>query len=140
MQQHVVPFGAQHVQGRDHAAQHAVFIADALFCQAGDAVALLLPADDGVVVVVAGGEVAKEGVVHPLLDGLCNGGHRGEVHVRHPHGDHVEALLGGLGAVAPFCQAIHRDGVPPVPVDNAGKIVFHSVRRAAPASFCPMAA
>ena len=48
--------------------------------------------------------------------------------------------LGGLGAVAPFCQAIHRDGVPPVPVNNAGKIVFHSVRRAAPASFCPMAA
>lgn len=75
----------------------------------GDAVAPLLPADDGVVVIIAGGEIAEEGVVHPLLDGLCNGGHRGEVHVRYPHGDDVKALFGGLGAVpAGWCASTGR--------------------------------
>ena len=126
VEQHVVAFGAQHVQGADNAAQHAVFIANALLGQAGDAVALLLPVDDGVVVIVAGGKVAEERMLDALGNGLGDGGHRGEVHVRHPHGDDVKALFGGLGAVPAGDKPVHGDGVFPVPVDDAGKIVFHS--------------
>ena len=50
VEQHVVPFGAQNVQRGDHAAQHAVFVADVFALQPGNAVMALLPADNGIVI------------------------------------------------------------------------------------------
>ena len=124
VEQHAVPPGAEHVHGADHAAQHAVFVADALSGKAGDVAALLLPADDGVKIFIAGGEIAEGRVLGPGDHGIGNGVEHGEIHVRHPHGDGVEAVLGctGGGAVA---QSVQCDGVLTLPVQNTGKIVFH---------------
>ena len=57
-------------------------------------------------------------------DLLLDGGHYREVHVRHPHGDGVKALLGGRGGKA-GAQAVHGDGVFAVAFENGRKIVFH---------------
>ena len=122
--QHLVAPGADAVQGADHAAQHAVLIADVLLFQSGHAVAPGLPLDDGVVVLVAGVKVAECRVLDAGNDLLLDGGHHREVHVRHPHGDGVKALLGGRGGKA-GAQAVHGDGIFAVAFENGRKIVFH---------------
>ena len=68
----VVAGGAHDAQSADQAAEDAVFVADAFFCQAFDAVAAGLPADDGVIVFVCGREIAEGGVVDPLMERLCD--------------------------------------------------------------------
>ena len=128
--QHLVPLGAHRAQGAEHAAQHTVLIADALLGQPGDAVAVRLPPDDGVEVRLRRLEVAVGGVASPVHDGLGDSGDGGKVHVRHPHGDQVEPLLGPVGGEArSAAQAVHRQGVPAPAVQNGGKIVFHSEKR-----------
>ena len=57
--QHVVASGAHSGQGTHEPAQYAVFVADVLLLQPGDAIAALLPADDGVKVLIAGHKVAE---------------------------------------------------------------------------------
>lgn len=110
VEEHIVPSGAEYVQSADDAAQHAVLIADAFPGQAGGAVAGLLPPDDRVQVFLPGGEVAEMRLLCAGDDCFLHRGDGGEIHVRHPHGDGVEALLGraGGGAVA---QGVHGDGV-----------------------------
>ena len=123
--QDLVALGADAVQGADHAAQHAVLVADALLGQALHAVALCLPPDDGIEVFIGGVEVAKRGVVGALDDGFLDGGHGGEVHIGHPHGDGIKALLGGGGGKA-GAKAIHCNGILAVAVHDGSEIVFHS--------------
>lgn len=95
--QHFVAPGADAVQRTDDAAQHTVLVADVLRLQAGDAVAGLVPADDAVKVLRRGLKIAEGRVLGALDDGFLNGGHGGEVHVRHPHRDSIEAFLRGAG-------------------------------------------
>ena len=110
VEEHIVPSGAEHVQGADHAAQHAVLIADAFPGEACGAVAGLLPPDDRVQVFLPGGEVAEMRLLCAGDDRFLHRGDGGEVHVRHPHGDGVEALLGGTGGGA-VAQGVNGDGV-----------------------------
>ena len=81
-------------QRRHDTAQHAVFVTDMLRRQALDAITAALPFDDAVEVLGTRIEVTKHGVLGALNDVLLDRGHRGEVHVRHPHGNAVEALVG----------------------------------------------
>ena len=126
--QHRVAGACQAGQGRDDPAQDAVFVPDAVPGQQGGiaAVALHLPLDDGVVVGVGGLKIAVGGVAGPLHQRLGDGGHGGEIHVRHPHGDGVEAVPGGVGGKAGVAaQAIHGDGILAAAVQDGSEIVAH---------------
>ena len=114
-------------QRRHDPAQHAVLVADMLGEQALNAVATALPLDDAVEVLGARMEVAKHGVLGALNDVLLNRWHRGKVHVGHPHGDAVEALVGHVrrhtGDLAP---GVDGDGIHVVAVNDRGEVVFHA--------------
>lgn len=113
-------------RGHD-AAQHAVFVADMLGEQAFDAITAALPFNDAVEVLGTRIEVAKHGVLGALNDVLLDRGHRGKIHVRHPHGDAVEALVGCVRShVGNFSPGVNGDGVHAVAVDKRGKVVFHA--------------
>ena len=106
-------------QRRHDAAQHAIFVADMLKCQALDAITAALPFDDAVEVLGARIEIAKHGVLGTLNDVLLDRGDRGKIHVGHPHGNAVEALVGCVrshtGDLAP---GVNGDGVHAVAVDD----------------------
>ena len=128
VEQHLVAPGAEDVQGRDHAAQNAVLVADVLGFQTGHAVAGFVPADDGAEILLGGHEVAV-GRVHGALDhGLGNGGDHGEIHVGHPHGDGIKAGQGRAGGKAVgLADHIHDNGILAMSVHDGGKIVFHNL-------------
>ena len=129
MDEDLIALGADDVQRADHAAQDAVLVADALPGEAGDAVSRLMPFDDGIEVLVPGAVVAEGGVLGPLDDVLNDRGDGGEVHVRHPHRDGVEALPGGSRGAEGHAgiQGVDCHGVFAVAVDDGGKIVLHGV-------------
>ena len=125
--EHLVAPGAEGVQRRDHAAQDAVFVADVLRLKPLNAVSGFVPADDGVKIFRRGLEIAEGGVLGTLDHGLDNGGDNGEIHVRHPHGDGLEAGQGRIGAEAGLAHHVHGDGILAPAIHDGGKIVFHRV-------------
>ena len=127
VQQHGITGGGIAGQCRDNTAQNAVLIADALFGQALDIVAGLVPLDDGVEVFIGGLEVAVGRVLCTLDDGFRDGGNGGEVHVSHPHGNDIIAFLGQVGSEAGHrAQTIDGGCVLAMAVHDGGEIVFHS--------------
>ena len=124
VQQHRVAGRRKAAKRCQHAAQHAVLVADARFRQAGDAVAGRMPPDDGSVVLLGGVEVAVGRVLRAPDDGGGNGGHGGEIHIRHPHGNDIEALFGRIRRKA-GAKAIHGNGVFAVAVHDGSEIVLH---------------
>ena len=114
-------------QRRHDTAQHAVFVTDMFRAQTLDAIAATLPFDDAVKILGARIEIAKHGVLGTLNDVFLDRGHRGEVHVRHPHGNAIEALVGCVwshtGDLAP---GVNGDGVHAVAVYKRAKVVFHA--------------
>lgn len=84
-----------------------------------NAVATALPFDDAVEVLGTRIKVAKHRVLGTLNDVLLDRGHRGKVHIRHPHRDTVEALVGNVwrhtGDLAP---GVNGNGVHAVAVDD----------------------
>lgn len=95
--------------------------------QALNAITAALPFDDAVEVLGARIEIAKHGMLGALNDVLLDRGHRGKVHVRHPHGDAVEALVGRVRSHAgDFTPGVNGDGVHAVAVDKRSKVVFHA--------------
>ena len=100
VQQHGITGGGIAGQCRDHTAQNAVLIADALFGQSLDIVAGLVPLDDGVEVFIGGLEITVGGMLCTFDDGFWDGGHGGEVHVCHPHGNGIITFLGQVGGEA----------------------------------------
>ena len=125
MDQHVVSPGAEYIEGADDPAQDAVGVADVLLLKALHAVALLLPADDGLIVFLPGIEVAVGRMLHTACDGLRDGGGGGEIHVGHPHGDGVKAVPGGAGGHRIDAQGIYSNGVHAPALQNGSKIIFH---------------
>ena len=105
-------------------AQHPVFVADMLRLQSFYAVTAGLPIDDGGKILLPGVEVPEGGMTDPLRHGLAHRGRRGEIHIRHPHGNGVKAFLGASRRPA-IPQAVHRQGVLPPSVYDGFKIVFH---------------
>ena len=93
MQQHGIAGGSKAGQSRDHAAQHTVFVPDALFGQAGYTVAGLVPADDGIIIFIGRAKITKGRVLGALDNGLLDGGYRGKIHIRHPHRDKIKTSL-----------------------------------------------
>ena len=124
VEEHLVTPGADAVQGAVNAAENPVFIADVLFGKALNAVAGALPADDGIVVFRCWVKIAEGRVLCPGDNRLLNGGAGGEIHVRDPHGNHVEARLG-----CPRCtgaaDTVYGNGILPVAVHERGKVVLH---------------
>ena len=113
-------------QRRHNTAQHAVFVTDMFRAQTLDAIAAALPFDDAVRVLGTRIKVAKHGVLGTLNDVFLDRGHRGEVHVRHPHGNAIEALVGCVWSHAgDLTPRINGDGVHAVAVDKRSKVVFH---------------
>ena len=127
MDQHCIARLDIRAQRRHDTAQHAVFVADMFRAQALDAIAAALPFDDAVEVLGARVKVAKHGMLSALNDVLLDRGHRGEIHVGHPHGNAVEALVGCVrshtGDLAP---RVNGDGIHAVAVDKRAKVVFHA--------------
>ena len=124
MDQHRIARLDIRAQRRHDTAQHAVFVADMFRAQALDAIAAALPFDDAVEVLGARVKVAKHGMLSALNDMLLDRGHRGKIHVGHPHGNAVEALVGcHTGDLAP---GVNGDGVHAVAVDKRAKVVFHA--------------
>ena len=102
-----------------------VFVADVLRLQAGDAVAALLPADDGIVIFRRRVKIAEGRMLRPPDHGLLNGGRHGKIHVRDPHGDHVEALPGGGIGRTGRAHCVDGNGVLSPAIQNGSKVVFH---------------
>jgi len=127
VQQHLVALAANAVERRDHAAEHAVFIADVLLRQTGDAIALFLPCDNSIVVFITSAEITEGVMLHARGDRLGDGGNRGEVHVCNPHGDGVKALLRCAGRAAALAQTVNRNRVHPVTIHDGCEIVFHKL-------------
>ena len=106
-------------QRRHDTAQHAVFVADMLRRQALDAVAAALPFDDAVEILGARIEIAKHGVLGTLNDVFLDRGHRGKIHIRHPHGNAVEALIGCVRShTGDLTPGVNGDGIHAVAVDD----------------------
>ena len=127
VQQHRVAGGGQAPQRRRHAAQHTVFVTDGVLGQPLDAVAVALPADDGVIVGVRRQEIAVQRVGRARNDSGGDGGYGGKVHVGHPHGDSRKAVFGCGRRKAGFAQALHSECIFAVAVVNGGKIVGHGI-------------
>ena len=127
MNQHRIARLDIRAQRRHDTAQHAVFVADMFRAQALDAIAAALPFNDAVEVLGTRVKVAKHGMLSALNDVLLDRGHRGKIHVGHPHGNAVEALVGCVrshtGDLAP---GVNGDGVHAVAVDKRAKVVFHA--------------
>ena len=98
VQEHAVARSGERGQRTDHAAQDPVLIADRLAGQSGNPIARGLPVDNGVVIVVGGGEVPVDGVLRAFDNGLRNRGHGREIHVRHPHRNHVKSVPRWVGS------------------------------------------
>ena len=108
-------------------AQHAVFVADMLRRQALNAIATALPFDDAVEILGARVKVAKHGMLSALNDVLLDRGHRGKIHVGHPHGNAVEALVGCVRShTGDLTPGVNGDGVHAVAVYKRTKVVFHA--------------
>ena len=126
VKQNVVTLGAENVQGAGDAAQNTVGIANVLALQTFHTVADIVPADDAVIVFLPGGEIAVGCVLRALDDGFGNGGAGGEIHIRDPHGNHIETIFGTCGAESGgLTHSVHRDGIHAPAVHNGGEIVFH---------------
>ena len=121
MDQDVITLGAHHIQRADHAAQNAVGVADVLGFQTLHTVALLLPVDNGIVILITGPEIAVDGMLRALDDRFRDRGCRGKIHVRDPHGDQVKTFL-RLSRRKIHCQSILA-----VTVQDGSKIVFHNL-------------
>ena len=127
MDQDIVPPGAEYIQGANDPAQDAVLVADLFREKAGDAVAVQLPPDDGVIVFLCGVKVAKGGMSCPADNGLADGGTGGKVHICHPHGDDIKALPGQVGGKAGAGpQPVDGGGILTAPLHDRGKIVLHN--------------
>lgn len=106
-------------QRRHDAAQHAVFVADMFRAQTFDAIAAVLPFDDAIEVLSARVKVAKHGMLGALNDVFLDRGYRGKVHVGHPHGNAVEALVGCVRShTGDLTPGVNGDGVHTVAVDK----------------------
>ena len=116
--QHSIAWLNIRTQRRHDTAQHAVFVADMFRAQTLDAIAAALPFDDAVEILGARVKVAKHGMLSALNDVLLDRGRRGKIHVGHPHGNAVEALVGCVrshtGDLAP---GVNGDGVHAVAID-----------------------
>ena len=109
----------------DHAAEHAVLVADVTWLEVAHALAVAMPVDDGLVVGIARAEVTEGGVCEALLDGARDGGRHGEVHVRDPHGDGVEALVRRGIPRARRANGVERERVMPGTVEDGREVVGH---------------
>ena len=76
----------------------------------------LEPPDDRIVIGFGHFCIAENAVLHPLLQGIDNGGCGTEIHIRHPHGQYI-FLFGSV----PFV------GVRPATRDNRIEIVSHNL-------------
>ena len=111
-------------QRGDDTTEDAVLIADALLGEALDAVARLVPLDDGVEVLIGRGEVTKRRVLSALDNRLGDGRHRGEVHVGNPHGDAVKALGRSIRSEA-VAKTVDGDRVHAVTLHVTGEVILH---------------
>ncbi len=140
VQQHGVAGRGECGHGGDHAAEHAVFVSDRVTGQSGHVVAVALPADDRVEVLVRRIEVAIQRVLRAFDDRLGNGRHRGEIHVGDPHRNHIESLARRVRRHSWYrAQTVHRQGVLAMSVDDGGEIVNHAVSFAIQSFQRPMA-
>ena len=87
--------------------------------QALDVIAATLPFDDAIEVLGTRIKVAKHRVLGALNDVFLNRGHGGKVHIGHPHGDAVEALVGYVWRHAgDLTPGVNGNGVHTVAVDD----------------------
>ena len=123
MKQYVVPFGTHHIQGADHTAQHAIFIADVLRLESGHTVALLLPPDNGSIIFFRWIKISIGRMLHTLHHGLHNRWYGREIHVSYPHWDPVKAFL---HLCARNRNVLYCNRIFSVAIQNRSKIVFHN--------------
>ena len=113
---------SKRLHGTCQAAKNAILIANGLPRQPLYLIALLLPADDCVIILLRRIKITEHRVLRSLNDVLLNGRHRGKIHVCHPHRDPVKALL---HLSSRNRDDIHRNGILVVPVNDGVKIVLH---------------
>ena len=102
--------------------QHTIFVSDVLCCKTIYQVALLLPMNDTVVILLGWFEITKGRMVDTVYNMLLNRWHCGKVHICHPHRNAVKA-------VAYLCSRkrnhIHRQSILSSSVHYCRKIVSH---------------
>ena len=125
MHEHIVTAGAENGEGTGDTAEDAVLIADGFLCQSLDAVAPVLPVDDGVIIIVARHEVAEGGMLDTADDGFLDGGNGRKVHIGDPHGDGVEAILWRTGHTGQFAKGVNGEGILAAAIHDGGKIIGH---------------
>ena len=120
MKKNIVPFGAENTERGEHASQDTVFIADALSCQPGNAVAALVPFYDLLIVFLSDVKISISGVPGPFDYGFGNRGACRKIHVGDPHRDYVVSFIGSgryEGSIS-FSKQIHCDRVHAAPVHD----------------------
>ena len=125
MQEHRIARRCEGLERGDEAAEHAVLVSDMLRFEPGHAVAVALPGNDALEVLVPRIEITEVGFLHARGDGILDGGEHREVHIGHPHGDGVEPLLRGLRGTG-RAQTVDGHRVLPVALHDACEIVGHS--------------
>ena len=125
----IVSPGTEHIQGTDKAAEHAVLVSDTVghkFLYGLFPVAPLMPAYDRVKIFLPRRKISESRMLQPLRDRLDNGGRRGKIHIRDPHGNYIKSFRGSPGRKSSrISNRINRQRVVAAPVHNGTKIVFH---------------
>ena len=125
IEKHVVPLGTEYIQSTDYAPQHAVFIADALRGKSLHPIPIFVPLNDGIKIFLPGSEISEGRMLSPADDGLGDGGNRGEIHIRNPHGDEIKAFFRRCGSHGVLPQGGNGKRIHSVTLHNRCKIVFH---------------
>ena len=128
MEQNLVTRGRERLNGAGHTAVDPILIADVVSFQSGKTIALGLPGNNTLVVLVPRQEITIEGVLCPLDHGSRNGRAGGKVHVRHPHGNGIKSFLWSGRLVAPnlVADAIHGNGIHAAAIKDGSKIVLQN--------------
>ena len=119
-------------ESADYTAQYAVLITDTFRSKSDSAVALFMPAYDGVIIGFRRLKIAVSRVRGPLHDCLRYRGNGGKIHIRHPHGNYTETVLhpgAGKEDVAAGMRKVYGNSVFSQPVHDSGKIIFHKFIR-----------
>ena len=129
MQQNIVTFGAENSQGRENAAQDAVFIADPFSSEVMNSVPDLVPLYDLFVILFSYVKISISRVRRSPDHRLRYGGTGRKIHISDPHRDYIETLIGGgrrKGGIT-LSERIYCDRIHSASVHDRCKIIFHSL-------------
>ena len=126
MKEHGITRSGKSGKSGDKASDDAVFVADMFSGQPSDAIALALPVDNGVKILIGGCEISKSRMLSAIDYCLSHRGNRREIHIGYPHGDKAETIFWGSGRhIRHSSQCIHCQSILAMAIHDGCEIVLH---------------